>query len=162
MDWDAHESVPPEAWLLPHWVPFHPCRMWCHARMVYLPMGYLWGKRFVYADAETDPVVDLLRAELYPEKYEDVDWRASRSWVADVDNYSPVGLVMKGAQRALRVYEDSRVLGPLRRRLRAAGLAFSADYCRAEDLQTNYVCIGPVNKVYNMLVAYDQRDADDG
>ncbi|KAH8056695.1 oxidosqualene cyclase [Aureococcus anophagefferens] len=28
--------------------------------------------------------------------------------------------------------------------------------------QTNYVCIGPVNKVYNMLVAYDDRHADGG
>ena len=37
-------------------------------------------------------------------------------------------------------------------------MAFSADYCKAEDLQTNFVDIGPVNKVYNMLVAYDRND----
>lgn len=24
MDWDAHNSVPPEMFLLPNWVPFHP------------------------------------------------------------------------------------------------------------------------------------------
>ena len=35
MDWDGHNSVPPEMWLLPNWFPFHPGRMWCHARMVY-------------------------------------------------------------------------------------------------------------------------------
>jgi Squalene-hopene cyclase N-terminal domain len=35
MHWDGHNSVPPEMWLLPNWFPFHPSRMWCHARMVY-------------------------------------------------------------------------------------------------------------------------------
>jgi cycloartenol synthase len=47
-------------WLLPYWLPFHPGnknpntqienltgRFWCHCRMVYLPMSYLFGKRAV-------------------------------------------------------------------------------------------------------------------
>ncbi|KAH8052091.1 oxidosqualene cyclase [Aureococcus anophagefferens] len=162
MDWEGHESVPPEMWLLPCWCPFHPCRMWCHARMVYLPMGYLWGKRWTYENADSDPVVLALRDELYPASpaYGAIPWRATRSWVAPMDDYSPVHPLMVAAQRFLRVYED--LGGPLRRYARRKGLAFSADYCRAEDLQTNYVCIGPVNKVYNMLVAYDDRHADGG
>eukprot|EP00814_Leptocylindrus_danicus_P003855 CAMPEP_0116009816 /NCGR_PEP_ID=MMETSP0321-20121206/3647_1 /TAXON_ID=163516 /ORGANISM="Leptocylindrus danicus var. danicus, Strain B650" /LENGTH=480 /DNA_ID=CAMNT_0003478829 /DNA_START=35 /DNA_END=1473 /DNA_ORIENTATION=+ len=43
MEWEGHNSVPPEMWLLPNWFPFHPGRLWCHCRMVYLPMGYLYG-----------------------------------------------------------------------------------------------------------------------
>ena len=35
MEWEGHNVVPPEMWLLPNWFPFHPGRMWCHARMVY-------------------------------------------------------------------------------------------------------------------------------
>jgi hypothetical protein len=42
MEWDGHNSVPPEMWLLPNWFPFHPGRMWCHARMVYCT--YMGGK----------------------------------------------------------------------------------------------------------------------
>ena len=164
MDWECHESVPPEMWLLPCWCPFHPCRMWCHARMVYLPMGYLWGKRWTYADAETDAVVLALREELYDPAtpYGAIDWRRTRTMIAPMDDYSPVHPVMVLGQRALRCYEDSFVLGPARRFLRRRGLAFCADYCHAEDLQTNYVCIGPVNKVYNMVVAYDRRGDDGG
>ena len=30
--------------------------------------------------------------------------------------------------------------------------------CIRDSLQTNFVDIGPVNKVYNMLVAYDRDD----
>ena len=158
MDWEGHESVPPEMWLLPRWCPFHPCRMWCHARMVYLPMGYLWGSRWVYADAEVDETVLSLRRELYPDPYATIDWRASRSLVAPIDDYSPVGVPMKLAQLLLRCYESSFVLRPLRSFVRRRGLAFSADYCKAEDLQTNFVDIGPVNKVYNMFVAFDRND----
>lgn len=37
--------------------------------------------------------------------------------------------------------------GFIRRPLLAAGMAFALEYVQAEDLQTNYVDIGPVNKV---------------
>ena len=60
----GHNSVPPEMWLLPNWFPFHPGRLWCHCRMVYLPMGYLYGSRFTYSDAETDPLIGELRKEV--------------------------------------------------------------------------------------------------
>ena len=43
MDWRGHAVIPPEMWLLPSWFPLHPSRMWCHCRMVYLPMCYLYG-----------------------------------------------------------------------------------------------------------------------
>jgi squalene cyclase len=35
--------------------------------------------------------------------------------------------------------------------LRAKALAYAMDYIHAEDQQTNYVCIGPVSKAFNML-----------
>jgi squalene cyclase len=47
MEWDGHNSVPPEMWLLPNWFPFHPGRMWCHARMVYCTC--VWGRNVTLA-----------------------------------------------------------------------------------------------------------------
>lgn len=161
MDWQAHESVPPEMWLLPEWCPFHPCRMWCHARMVYLPMSYLWGKRWVYPAAAEDDTILALRRELYLTAYDVIPWTRTRSLVADVDNYSPVHAVMRLAQRCLCAYEGSVLLAPLRRAVRRRGVAFAARYVYAEDMQTNYVDIGPVNKVWNTLIAYDDPDRPD-
>lgn len=48
--WDGLNPLTPEMWLLPHksWTGiglFHPGRFWCHCRMVYLPMSYVYGKR---------------------------------------------------------------------------------------------------------------------
>ena len=152
MDWKGHQVIPAEMWLLPRWFPLHPGRMWCHCRMVYLPMSYLYGVKFVYARAERDPLIRALREELYTEPYEAIRWEGTADLVADIDNYSGIHPVMHLANAILRVWE--RFGGPVLHAVRKAGVAFALDYMGAEDEQTNYVDIGPVNKVLNMLSAY--------
>lgn len=139
MDWRGHNSVPPEMWLLPNWCPFHPGRMWCHARMVYLPMGYLYGSRFVYSKAETDETIQSLRDELYCEPYAEVTWVSTRNWVSDLDNYSPIPWVMKMLQSILARYENWDIFQPFKNAVREKGIKFSMLYMHAEDNQTNYI-----------------------
>jgi len=160
MDWKGHNSVPPEMWLLPNWFPFHPGRLWCHCRMVYLPMGYLYGSRFIYSDAETDPLIGDLRRELYCQPYESIHWDSTRHLVADMDNYSPIPVFMSFAQNCLAIYENWKIFRPFRNVVRKAGLSFCLEYMRAEDLQTNYIDIGPVNKALNMVSAYHGANCD--
>ena len=160
MDWKGHNSVPPEMWLLPNWLPFHPGRMWCHCRMVYLPMGYLYGSRFVYSQAETDPLIEELRNELYCEPYDSIDWDRTRHLVASMDNYSPIPTFMKFAQNCLSFYENWKIFRPFRDAIRKAGLDFCLEYMRAEDLQTNFIDIGPVNKALNMVSAFHSANND--
>lgn len=161
MDWRGHNSVPPEMWLLPNWSPFHPGRLWCHCRMVYLPMGYLYGSRYVYTHAETDPLIKELREELYcTEAYDTIDWDSTRHLVADMDNYSPIPRIMTLAQNCLSIYENWAFFRPFRDMVRKAGLVYSLEYMHAEDLQTNYINIGPVNKVLNMISAYHASNDD--
>jgi len=161
MDWKGHNSVPPEMWLLPNWIPFHPGRMWCHARMVYLPMGYLYGSKFIYATAETDPLIAELRTELYAKKsYDSIPWMKTRQLIAETDNYSPIPLVMKTLQNILARYENWTIFDWFRNYFRQRGLDFSIEYMKAEDLQTNFIDIGPVNKVLNMLSMYNIAKKD--
>jgi len=160
MDWKGHNSVPPEMWLLPNWFPFHPGRMWCHARMVYLPMGYLYGSRFTYSEAETDPLIGELRKELYCQSYESIDWDSTRHLVAPMDNYSPIPVFMKISQNCLSIYENWKIFRPFRDAVRKAGLRFCSEYMKAEDLQTNYIDIGPVNKALNMVAAFHAANND--
>jgi len=56
-------------------------RMWCHCRMVYLPMCYLYGKRFV---GPITPTILSLRKELFTVPYHDVDWNQARNLCAKV------------------------------------------------------------------------------
>jgi squalene/oxidosqualene cyclase-like protein len=160
MDWNGHNSVPAEMWLLPNWFPFHPGRLWCHCRMVYLPMGYLYGSRFVYDKAETDPVIASLRKELYVQDYHSIQWIKTRHLVAPMDNYSPVPVVMSAVQDVLARYETWRFFQPLKNFVRGHGLKFCIDYMAAEDVQTNFINIGPVNKVLNMLSTFHDAGND--
>ncbi|CAM9367198.1 unnamed protein product, partial [Phaeothamnion confervicola] len=156
-EWEGINSVPPEMWLLPRWFPFHPGRLWCHCRMVYLPMCYLYGARFRH-DGAADPVVAALRRELYVEEYDSIDWDATRHLVSPLDDYSPIHPFMRLAQNVLALYERwwwrTLGLGPVARRLRARGMRFASEYMAEEDEQTNYIDIGPVNKVLNWVSAW--------
>ena len=69
----------------------------------------------------------------------------TKELVAEIDNYSPIHPLMTVAQRVLNVWEACG--GAALRFVRRRGLAFAVEYMHAEDQQTNFVDIGPVNKV---------------
>lgn len=53
--------------------------------MVYLPMCYLYGKRFM-PDVASDPVLLALRKELYPEEYDKIVWVKYICWCRQILN----------------------------------------------------------------------------
>ncbi|HEV8322119.1 MAG TPA: prenyltransferase/squalene oxidase repeat-containing protein [Myxococcota bacterium] len=143
-DWEGLHPVPPELWLLPEALPIHPSRLWCHCRMVYLPMSYLYGRR---ATVAADPLTAAVREELWDgERWEAIDWRAARDACSPTDRYVPHSPLMRAVNRALGVYERVHPAA-----LRARALAHVLDHVRAEDRATDYICIGPVNKLFNTL-----------
>ena len=156
--WDGINSIPVELWMLPRWFPFHPGRMWCHARMVYLPMGYLYCKRFVPSNLLQDEILMSLRKELYlpHQNYNNIKWNNYRQTCCEIDEYSPLAPVMKLAQDLLSYYEYllPRFLPYIFTYLRQKGLEFAISYIHAEDIQTNFIDIGPVNKALNLLSVY--------
>nr|XP_054589781.1 lanosterol synthase [Nothobranchius furzeri] len=56
--WEGMNTLIPEMWLLPTWVPGHPSTLWCYFRQVYLPMSYCYAVRL---SAEEDPLILGLR-----------------------------------------------------------------------------------------------------
>ncbi len=143
-DYEGLDPLPPELWILPESLPIHPSRMWCHARMVYLPMSFLYGIR---ARIPEDPLILRLRRELYDMPYEDVDWRRARSLVAEPDSYTPRSALYRASLPFLRSLEATGG-----RLLRSRALDRILDLIRHEDESTSYYCIGPVNKLLNTLV----------
>ncbi len=148
-EYDGLYPVPPELWLLPRWLPVHPGRLWCHCRMVYLPMSYLYGRRARVPDA---PVLKALREELYGEPYAGIDWRMARETVSPTDAYTPRTALLRGVYQVLGVLER---LYP--RALREQALSEVLEQLRAEDEATHHICIGPVSKLYNTLVWHFER-----
>ena len=69
-DWQGFNSLFPEMWLFPKWLPFHPSRYWCHSRMVYLPMAYCYAQRIKVPDNE---FILSLRDELYGDTFATIE-----------------------------------------------------------------------------------------
>lgn len=80
-EWRGCNPLPPEFWFLPKFTPIHPGKMLCYCRLVYMPMSYLYGKKFV------GPITDLiksLREELYNQPYDQINWNRARYTIAKV------------------------------------------------------------------------------
>ena len=142
--YEGMHPVLPELWLLPRAAPFHPGRLWCHCRQVYLPMAYLYG---VKATAPEDELVRQLRMEIYNTPYHQIPFSEHRDTVCEADNVYPASPVLRGVNRAQAVMERRHSA-----RLRRRALASVLDHIRHEDRVTNYIRIGPVNAVLNTVV----------
>ncbi len=143
-DYRGLAPVLPELWLLPERMPFHPSRLWCHCRMVYLPLSYLYGRR---AAATVTPLVSALREELYPEGYERVDWERARENVGPSDALSPRSPLLELASSWMLRFEARRP-----KALRAWAQRYVLDQIRREDANTDYICIGPISKLLHTFV----------
>lgn len=148
-DWDGMLPIPVEAWLLPYFLPIHPGRFWCHTRMVYLPMSYLYATRFTYQPTSHDDVVHDLRAELYTTEYSQIDWQAQRWNIHSIDQYVKLASIGKSVWWLLCLYERWHSTT-----MRRAALRRVLQIVHDEDDNTNSLDIGPVNKAMNMLVVY--------
>ena len=152
-EWAGINSLLPEMLLLPAQLPIHPSNYWCHARMVYLPMAYCYGHK---VKAKPSKFLNELREELYLGLYSDVDWKAARNNCAATDMYYPQSNVLKVFNKILNVYEHI----PLKL-LRKKALNYALDYINAEDEQTNFIDIGPVNQVMNTICVWHAYGKDD-
>ncbi|KAG7995002.1 hypothetical protein I3843_01G086500, partial [Carya illinoinensis] len=91
-EWIGSNPMPPEFWILPSFLPMHPAKMWCYCRMVYMPMSYLYGKRFV---GPITPLILQLREELYNEPYNEINWRSVRHLCAKLVRDKALQVTMK-------------------------------------------------------------------
>ena len=144
-EWHGLNPIPPECWLLPYWLPMHPGRFWCHCRMVYLPMSYLYGIR---ATGKPTALTAALKSELYAEaSYDSINWNTARNACAKEDLYYPHPWIQDVVWSTLMKVEPFL----MNSRVRKAACEDAMRQIHYEDENTRYVDIGPVNKVFNML-----------
>uniref|UniRef100_A0A674MLD4 Terpene cyclase/mutase family member n=1 Tax=Takifugu rubripes TaxID=31033 RepID=A0A674MLD4_TAKRU len=144
--WEGMNTLLPEMWLFPSWMPAHPSTLWCHCRQVYLPMSYCYAVRLV---AQEDPLVLSLREELYVQDYGTIDWPAQRNNVAACDMYTPHSTLLTVAYMLLNVYEAHHSTT-----LRGKAVEELYEHIQADDRFTKCISIGPISKTINMLVRW--------
>jgi len=148
MKWEIVNPVPPELWLLPDWTPIAPWRWWIHMRQVFLPMSYIWSKRWVMPETQ---LIRELRQEIFTQSYETIDFASHRNSIAVVDNYHPKTWILNTVNWLL-VY----IWVPY---FRTAYIIKKAEewvwwLLEAENINTDYSDLAPVSGPMNVLCTY--------
>jgi lanosterol synthase len=142
--YEGLNSIPPELFTLPQWLPFHPRRFYCHTRLIYLGIAYLSGTRYVAPLPEA--LREQLRAELYPEPYAAIDFAALRHTLAPSDVYVPITPLLRAVYDLLALYERQPIQA-----LRRKALDQCFERILYEQRSTRYQGISPVNGLLNCL-----------
>ncbi|XP_038716830.1 beta-amyrin synthase-like [Tripterygium wilfordii] len=151
-DWSGSHPMPPEFWMLPSFLPMHPAKMWCYCRLVYMPMSYLYGKRFVGA---ITPLILQLREELYIEPYNEINWKRIRHFCAKEDLYYPHPLIQDLMWDSLYLFTEPLLTRwPLNKLIRDHALRLTMHHIHYEDENSRYITIGCVEKVLCMLACW--------
>ncbi|KAL5769101.1 hypothetical protein ACOSQ2_015884 [Xanthoceras sorbifolium] len=150
-EWSGCNPLPPEFWLLPKIFPMHPGKMLCYCRLVYMPMSYLYGKRFV---GPVTPLIRSIRQELYNEPYHLINWTNYRNTVAREDLYFPHPLVQDLTWGFL-----NHVVEPILSRwpftlMREKALEVAIQHVHYEDENSRYLDIGCVEKVLCLIACW--------
>ncbi|XP_058750332.1 mixed-amyrin synthase-like isoform X1 [Vicia villosa] len=152
LDWRASNPMPPEFWMLPSFLLKHPVRMLCYCRLVYMPMSYLYGKRFV---GPITPLILMLREELLNQPYANVNWKKTRHLCAKEDVYNPHPLIQDLIWDSLYIcMEPLLTHWPFKKLVREKALETVMKHIHYEDENSRYITIGCIEKVLCMLACW--------
>ena len=140
-------AIPPELFLLPEWLPFHPRRYYCHTRLIYLGIAFIAGSR--YRARLPEPLLSDLRDELYDEPYEGIDFAELRHFLAPGDVFVPISPLLRRIHDLLAWFE--RLHG---KNIRRKALQHCLDRILYEQRSTRYQGISPVNGLLNTLALF--------
>ncbi len=158
-EYSGMNPVPPELFLLPRWLPFHPDKLYCHTRYIYLGMSYLYGRRF---RAELTGEIEALRRELYPAPYGEIDFASQRHHLATSDVYVRPSAVLRMTWNLLNTLERLRPWIPGSGALRRRALGRCAERIVYEQRASRFQAISPVNGLLNTLALFDRGHVDAG
>jgi lanosterol synthase len=144
--WSGVQPILPEMWLLPTAAPVHPSRLYCHMRLIYLGVSYVYGHQYV---CPADDRLLEIRRELYPEGYAPARFERYADRVAATDLYEAPGRSLRWAFAGLRALQR---VAPAALRRRA--LAQAMEHILFEFRSTDYVCLSPVNGMFFCLALF--------
>lgn len=150
-DWAGVKPLPPEFWLLPSYLPMHPAKMLCYCRLVYIPLSYLYGKRFVM---KTTPLLLELKDELYTQPFDQIKWSSARHLCAKEDLYFPPPFLQELLWDSLYLFVEPFLNRWPLKKLRQRALEKTMNLIHYEDENSRYVTIGCVEKVVCMLACW--------
>ncbi|XP_052310548.1 lupeol synthase isoform X4 [Populus trichocarpa] len=150
-EWAGCNPMPPEFWFLPSTSPIHPGNLLGYCRLTYLPMAYLYGKRFI---GPITPLILQIREEIYNEPYEKLNWRRVRHLCAKEDNYYPHTSIQILFWDAIYTFGEPLLTRWPFNKLREKALDITMDHIHYEDESSRYITIGCIEKPLDMLACW--------
>ncbi|KAL2969723.1 hypothetical protein AAZX31_15G097300 [Glycine max] len=152
VDWCGSNPLPPEFWILPTFSPMHPAKMWCYCRLIYMPMSYLYGKKFV---GSITPLVLNLREELFTQPYDENSWKKARHKCAKEDLYYPHPWIQDLIWDSLYLFvEPLLTRWPLNKLIREKALQVTMKHIHYENENSRYLDMACVEKSLCMLACW--------
>uniref|UniRef100_A0A0E0PJD2 Squalene cyclase N-terminal domain-containing protein n=1 Tax=Oryza rufipogon TaxID=4529 RepID=A0A0E0PJD2_ORYRU len=133
-------------------------RFWVFCRLIYMPMAYLYGKKFV---GTITPTILQIREELYSVPYNEINWIIARDTCAKEDLRYPRSFVQNVIWTCLnKIVQPILNLWPLNN-LRHVALNNLMKHIRYEDECTKYIGLCPINKALDMICCWiDNPNSD--
>ncbi|XP_062078769.1 beta-amyrin synthase-like [Humulus lupulus] len=126
--------------------------MWCYSRMVYMPMSYLYGKRFV---GPITPLILQLRMELHTQPYDEIEWKKVRHFCAKEDLYYSHPWVQDLLWDSLYICTEPLLTRwPLNKLIRQYALQVTMNHIHYEDENSRYITLSCIEKVLCMLACW--------
>ncbi|KAJ0089711.1 hypothetical protein Patl1_14041 [Pistacia atlantica] len=131
-EWSGNNPLLPEMWLLPHFLPIHPVM-----------------------EMQDGCGVTVAWKELYTLPYHYVDWDHARNQCAQEDLYYPHPMIQDIMWGCIDKFVEPLLMKwPLRKVMREAALKTVMKHIHHEDENTQYICLGPVSKILNMVCCW--------
>ncbi|XP_058208037.1 dammarenediol II synthase-like [Rhododendron vialii] len=150
-EWAGCNPLPPEFWLFPSFLPYHPAKMWCYCRTTYMPMSYLYGKKY------HGPITDLvksLRQEIHTKSYEEICWNKARHDCCKEDLYYPHTYVQDLLWDGLHYLSEPIITRWPFNKIRERATQKAIKYMRYGAESSRYITIGCVEKSLHMMCCW--------
>ncbi|XP_058208032.1 dammarenediol II synthase-like isoform X2 [Rhododendron vialii] len=150
-EWAGSNPLPPEFWLFPSFFPYHPAKMWCYCRTAYMPMSYLYAKKY------HGPITDLvkaLRQEIHTKPYEEICWNKARHNCCKEDLYYPHSIVQDLLWDGLHYLTEPIITRWPFNKIRERAMQKVIKYMRYGAESSRYISIGCVEKSLHMMCCW--------
>nr|UMM64878.1 2,3-oxidosqualene cyclase [Avena strigosa] len=162
-DWSRNNSIIPELWLVPHFLPIHPDQflqqyIWivAFAFTFHIQVNFLFhGTILVLLP------IGLYANELYSDTYHDIDWNKACDTCAKEDLRYPRSLLQNVIWTCLNKFVEPVLNCWPVNKLRDGALKKLMKHIHYEDASTKYIGICPINKALDMICCWDEDPNSD-
>lgn len=125
--------------------------MFCYCRLAYMPMSYLYGRKFV---GPITLLVEQLREEIHVQPYKEIRWSKTRHLCGEVDNYYPHGKLQKLLWDSVYYVAEPIINTWPFSKLREMAIERVINHIHYEDENSRYIDVGCVQKALMMLACW--------